>query len=73
MQRFLFMVSIIVTMLTAGSAAGAQEAGDLSGRLSATLDSLRMRHGLPGATATIVLPDGTMAEAALVDVVIDRR
>lgn len=73
MQRFLFMVSIIVTMLTAGSAAGAQEAGDLSGRLSATLDSLRMRHGFPGATATIVLPDGTMAEAALVDVVIDRR
>jgi D-alanyl-D-alanine carboxypeptidase len=50
-----------------GLAAPVQAAADtaaLSAELSATLEAFRDPHGFPGATAAVVLPDGTVATAA---------
>lgn len=63
MRRNLLAAGIVATMIAAAPGS-AQDAAGLSAALEATLEAFRARHGLPGATAAIVLPDGTLATAA---------
>jgi D-alanyl-D-alanine carboxypeptidase len=73
MRRFLFAASIIAS-LGAVAPVMAQDTAGLSARLDATLNDFRSRYGFPGATAAIVLPDGSVATAAagLADVEVGR-
>lgn len=59
-------IALIATVLSLAlaSAATADGATSLTVRLAGTLDAFRTRYGFPGATAAIVLPDGTVATAA---------
>jgi D-alanyl-D-alanine carboxypeptidase len=53
----------------------ARDGTDLSAGLAATLEDFHARHGFPGATAAVALPDGTLVAAAtgLADVEFGRR
>lgn len=74
-MRALLMAVGIIAGLAAVAPAGAQDGVDLSPDLAATLEDFRARHGFPGATAAIALPDGTVVTAAtgLADVEFGRR
>lgn len=63
MRRF-FAAAGILAALGAVAPAMAQDSTGLSARLEAILDDFRARYGFPGATAAIILPDGTLATAA---------
>lgn len=54
----------IVASLSAFAPAMAQNVADVSLRLEAALEDYRARHGFPGATAAVALPDGRIAAAA---------
>lgn len=57
------IAALALTFTTAVPVARADDG--LEGRMEATLDSFRDRYGLPGATAAIALPDGTIVSAAV--------
>ncbi len=63
-MRALLIAAGLLIALGAGQPGSAQDLAGLSSRLEATLDDFRKRHGIPGATAAIALPDGTIASAA---------
>lgn len=67
MRRTLLAAGIVATMIAAAPGSAQDAAGlsaALEATLEATLEAFRARHGFPGATAAIVLPDGTLATAA---------
>ncbi len=63
MRRF-FAATGILAVLDAIAPAMTQDSNVLSAQLEAILDDFRARYGFPGATAAIILSDGTMATAA---------
>lgn len=63
MCRIFILASILAT-LSAIVPAMARDTADLSERLEMTIADFQARFGFPGATAAIVLPDGTLAIAA---------
>ncbi len=67
------IMSTVLFLALSGSAAASEVAG-LANRLADTLNAFRSRHGFPGATAAIALPDGSIATAAtgLADIEADR-
>lgn len=64
-MRTLLMVASVMGCLATAAPAVAGGGTDLSAGLAATLEDFRARHGLPGATAAITLPDGTLVTAAI--------
>lgn len=73
MRTSLSLAATLLSLLMTAPALAEVET-DLTVRLINTLDAFRERYGFPGATAAIVLPDGTVATAAagLADVEADR-
>jgi len=63
MRTALALAATVLSLLVTGPALAEDETG-LSGRLQDTLDAFQERYNLPGATAAIVLPDGTVATVA---------
>ena len=63
-MRTLLMAVCVMGCLAAAAPAAAAGGSDLSAGLAATLGDFRARHGFPGATAAIALPDGTLVAAA---------
>lgn len=63
MRRRLFL-ALVLALAGFAPPATAQEAPDPAARLAAMLDDFHGRYGFPGATAAIVLPDGTVVTAA---------
>ncbi|MEX1662125.1 hypothetical protein AB4874_10755 [Thioclava sp. 15-R06ZXC-3] len=63
MRIILALIATVLFPVMVGAAA-ADGATSLTVSLSDTLDAFRSRYGVPGATAAIVLPDGTLATAA---------
>ncbi len=59
----LALAATVLLLLMTGPALAENKSG-LTDRLHDTLDAFRDRYGFPGATAAIVLPDGTVATAA---------
>lgn len=74
-MRTLLIVVSVMGCLAAAAPASAGDGTDLSAGLAATLEDFRARHGFPGATAAIALPDGTLVTAAagFADVEFGRR
>ena len=64
-----FMAGALLSLAMSGPAAADRNA-ELPAQLAATLDEFRDRHGCPGATAAVALPDGTVrtASSGLADV-----
>ena len=63
MRAVLAVAATLLSLLVPGAAL-AQNATGFTSRLQDTLDAFRARYDLPGATAAIVLPDGTATTAA---------
>jgi D-alanyl-D-alanine carboxypeptidase len=63
MRAALAMAATALALALPGPVAADVSAG-LATRLADTLDALRGRHGFPGATAAVVLPNGKIATAA---------
>ncbi|MDF0603844.1 serine hydrolase [Psychromarinibacter sp. C21-152] len=63
MRTVLALAAILLSLLATAPALAEDETG-LTDRLRDTLEAVRERYDLPGATAAIVLPDGTLATAA---------
>jgi CubicO group peptidase (beta-lactamase class C family) len=74
-MRTFLMVAGVMGCLAAVAPAAARDGTDLSAGLAATLEDFHARHGFPGFTAAVALPDGTLVAAAtgLADVEFGRR
>ena len=59
-----WLIVAIVLFLALPGPAPARESASLANRLADTLSDFRNRYGFPGATAAIVMPDGSIATAA---------
>lgn len=73
MRTVLSLAATLLSLLVTAPALAEEETG-LAERLHNTLNAFRVRYDLPGATAAIVLPNGTVATAAtgLADVEVAR-
>jgi len=63
-MRWTLLAVGIVAAMGAAALTAAEDAAPLSARLAVTLGDFRALYGFPGATAAIVLPNGTLATAA---------
>lgn len=59
------MLAGILALTGSAAPLAAQDGPNLATRLGTTLEDVHDRHGVPGATAAIALPDGTVATAAV--------
>lgn len=62
-MRKVFIASVVLALTNAAAPALAQDGSDLSLKLEAILRDFFDRYALPGASAAIVLPDGTVVTA----------
>jgi D-alanyl-D-alanine carboxypeptidase len=63
-MRTVLIAAGVLALASATAPLMAQDMAALSTQVQATLDDFLERHALPGATATIVLPDGSVMTAA---------
>jgi len=63
-MRIMHMMAVASLVFAVTAAAAAESSADLSAQLAATLEEFQERYDFPGATAAVVLPDGSLATAS---------